>query len=45
MSKSNITFNVELRERTGTGGSRAARREGLVQAFSMAAAKIRLRSP
>ena len=30
MSKSNITFNVELRERTGTGGSRAARREGLV---------------
>ncbi len=30
MSKSNISFNVELRERTGTGGSRAARREGLV---------------
>ncbi len=30
MSKSNITFNVEVRERTGTGGSRAARREGLV---------------
>lgn len=30
MSKSKITFNVELRERTGTGGSRAARREGLV---------------
>lgn len=30
MSKSNITFNVEVRERVGTGGSRAARREGLV---------------
>jgi large subunit ribosomal protein L25 len=30
MSKSKISFNVELRERVGTGGSRAARREGLV---------------
>ena len=30
MSKSQITFNVELRERTGTGGSRAARRDGFV---------------
>ncbi|KCZ52662.1 50S ribosomal protein L25/general stress protein Ctc [Hyphomonas pacifica] len=30
MSKPTITFNVELRERVGTGGSRAARREGLV---------------
>jgi large subunit ribosomal protein L25 len=30
MSKANINFNVELRERVGTGGSRAARREGLV---------------
>ena len=30
MSKSKISFNVELRERIGTGGSRAARREGLV---------------
>jgi large subunit ribosomal protein L25 len=30
MSKSKITFNVELRERVGTGGSRAARREGFV---------------
>ena len=30
MSKQQITFNVELRERIGTGGSRAARKEGLV---------------
>lgn len=30
MSKSQITFNVELRERIGSGGSRAARREGFV---------------
>tara|TARA_R100000935_G_scaffold53347_1_gene81093 strand:+ start:1695 stop:2354 length:660 start_codon:yes stop_codon:yes gene_type:complete len=30
MSKSQITFNVELRERVGSGGSRAARREGFV---------------
>lgn len=29
MSKQ-ITFNVEVRERTGSGGARAARREGLV---------------
>ena len=30
MSKQQITFNVELRERIGTGGARAARKEGLV---------------
>ena len=30
MSKSQITFNIELRERVGSGGSRAARREGFV---------------
>lgn len=30
MSKNKITFNVEVRERTGTGGSRAARRDGFV---------------
>ena len=30
MSKQKITFNVELRERIGTGGARAARKEGLV---------------
>ena len=29
MSKQQITFNVELRERIGTGGARAARKEGL----------------
>ncbi|MGH1420985.1 MAG: 50S ribosomal protein L25/general stress protein Ctc [Hyphomonas sp.] len=30
MSKKKITFNVEVRERIGTGGSRAARRDGFV---------------
>lgn len=30
MAKPTITFNVEVRERVGTGGARAARREGLV---------------
>ncbi len=30
MSKPTITFNVELRERIGSGGARAARRDGLV---------------
>ena len=30
MSKSQIIFNVEVRERTGTGGAREARKNGLV---------------
>jgi large subunit ribosomal protein L25 len=30
MSKQQIVFNVEVRERTGTGGAREARRQGLV---------------
>ncbi len=30
MSKSQIVFNVEVRERTGTGGAREARRNGFV---------------
>nr|WP_321361624.1 50S ribosomal protein L25/general stress protein Ctc [uncultured Hyphomonas sp.] len=30
MSKQQISFNVELRERTGSGGARAARKQGLV---------------
>ena len=30
MSKQKITFNVELRERVGTGGAREARKQGLV---------------
>lgn len=30
MSKQQITFNVEVRERIGTGGAREARRNGLV---------------
>ena len=30
MSKQQITFNVEVRERVGTGGAREARKQGLV---------------
>ena len=30
MSKQQITFNVELRERVGTGGAREARKQGMV---------------
>ncbi|KCZ82894.1 50S ribosomal protein L25/general stress protein Ctc [Hyphomonas adhaerens MHS-3] len=30
MSKQQITFNIELRERIGSGGARAARKQGLV---------------
>ncbi len=30
MSKQQITFNIDLRERIGSGGARAARRQGLV---------------
>ena len=30
MSKHNISFNVEVRERVGTGGAREARRQGFV---------------
>ena len=30
MSKKQITFNIELRERTGTGGAREARNNGFV---------------
>ena len=30
MSKKQISFNVEVRERTGTGGAREARNNGFV---------------
>ncbi|OYW82508.1 MAG: 50S ribosomal protein L25/general stress protein Ctc, partial [Hyphomonas sp. 32-62-5] len=30
MSKTQIVFNVDVRERTGTGGAREARKNGLV---------------
>ena len=30
MSKHNISFNVEVRERVGTGGAREARKQGFV---------------
>jgi ribosomal protein L25 (general stress protein Ctc) len=41
---SDIVLNVEVRERTGTGGARETRREGRVPGSCMAASLIRLRS-
>jgi large subunit ribosomal protein L25 len=44
MSKQQITFNVELRERTGTGGARAARKQGLVPGVLYGGGQARWRS-